>query len=269
MSNDQPTDREMIDACRPGSDDVAMPEMSPLATRLQGDSMLRRAFERSQRLDAVLETVIRQGSVPDGLASRLLATVAGGEEARTRAAVVSDHPRAADELTLPVRRRLDRRAWTALAAGLVGVAAVIAAVVAWLPPNERPITEREIGLLVPTWKAAVEKQPWLTTGFPESFPPTRQIALARQGWQSITDGGITGQLVCYDLTPIGKGQVLLFVLQTNRRVQLPARPPARPLLDTQGLCVGAWKEQGLVYAIYVVGDARRYQQLIRLVPRIA
>ena len=43
---------EMIDACRPGSDDIGLPELSPLADRIEGDPDLDDRYGRTQRLDA-------------------------------------------------------------------------------------------------------------------------------------------------------------------------------------------------------------------------
>ena len=64
---------EMIDACRPGSEDIDLAEMSPLADQIAADSELRNRYQRTQRLDARLVRAIDDVEVPAGLRERILA----------------------------------------------------------------------------------------------------------------------------------------------------------------------------------------------------
>jgi hypothetical protein len=67
--------REAMDACRPRSDDLRLPDLAPLAERLASDSASRRLFDRLQRLDRRISTTALDVSVPAGLAERILARV--------------------------------------------------------------------------------------------------------------------------------------------------------------------------------------------------
>ena len=64
---------EMIDACRPGSEDVELPEMAPLADQIVADADLRSRYQRTQQLDARLVRAIDEIAVPAGLHERILA----------------------------------------------------------------------------------------------------------------------------------------------------------------------------------------------------
>src|SRR5687767_10428691 len=65
--------REQIDACRAGSDDLALPALADLATAVEGDRALAEEVARSQRFDQTVAAAMHDLPVPDGLAERLLA----------------------------------------------------------------------------------------------------------------------------------------------------------------------------------------------------
>ena len=74
--------QESIDACRPGSDDLRMPEMAHLAKRVAEDPKTCGEYERAQRLDATIGKVFQDVPVPDGLSARLLASLAASASRR-------------------------------------------------------------------------------------------------------------------------------------------------------------------------------------------
>ena len=73
---DEPRIHEAIDACRPGGDDLQLPELQPLAARIQEDAELRERFEQLQALDRAIGREFCDVEVPDGLEERLLAKLA-------------------------------------------------------------------------------------------------------------------------------------------------------------------------------------------------
>jgi hypothetical protein len=75
---------EMIDACRPGSEDIGLPGLSPLADRIEGDPDLHDRYQRTQRLDARLVRAIDDVAVPAGLRERILARLDSEQAAEAR-----------------------------------------------------------------------------------------------------------------------------------------------------------------------------------------
>ena len=69
---------EMLEACRPGHDDLAQPELQPLADELTRDERLQTAWARSQRHDAEIARAMLDVATPAGLLDRLLATLEAG-----------------------------------------------------------------------------------------------------------------------------------------------------------------------------------------------
>ena len=57
MDNQPPIDPrllEALEACRPGSDDLAQPEMAELAAALESSEELRALLDRVQKFDAAM-----------------------------------------------------------------------------------------------------------------------------------------------------------------------------------------------------------------------
>lgn len=67
--------QQAIDACRPGGDDLLLPEVDFLAEAVRTDPEVRRTYERSQQFDAAVGLAFRDVPVPSGLAERLLSAV--------------------------------------------------------------------------------------------------------------------------------------------------------------------------------------------------
>ena len=67
---------EAIEACRPGSNDLSDPGLAFLATELAARAELDDAYERLQRLDAMLAVAFKDVPVPEGLGQRILARLA-------------------------------------------------------------------------------------------------------------------------------------------------------------------------------------------------
>lgn len=273
MSMDEQNIRELIDACRAGSDDLQLAELEVLARSVEQDAGVRAALARSQRVDTEIRTAMQRVAVPEGLAKRILDRMAVERAPLTEAAV--DSPL----VSLPAHRggeraatRRSRRSSWLFATAAMASALVLAFFLmrAYGPPDSDVITPQSISEDARQWVAAIAPNRWRTDQLPAAqFPPSPHLPLRVHRWQPLATQASSDRLVCYDLAPSGAGRVLLFVLVTDRRTEnLPARP-AVPIRDTQGLCVGAWedKPRGTVYALAVEGDRKRYLQVIG--PRIA
>ena len=76
MSMDERKFRELMDACRAGSDDLNLPELEEVAQAVEQDARVRAALARSQRVDSEIRTAMQRVAVPDGLATRILDRIA-------------------------------------------------------------------------------------------------------------------------------------------------------------------------------------------------
>ncbi len=93
---DRPVSRwiEAIDACRPGSDDLAQGELVDFAAELDRNPILAREFRRVQQLDTALVEAVADVPLPEGLQERLLAGL--------RAASADAAPAGAPSVQAPV-----------------------------------------------------------------------------------------------------------------------------------------------------------------------
>ena len=128
---------EALEACRPGSDDVADPALEYLAAELDANPELEVLYGRLQRVDETLAAAFRDVPVPEGLQQRLLDRLAASRAAE---AATADSTKAAEilaedrQVAVPVRPRRISRRWAA--AGVALTAAAIALVVTvFLPPE--------------------------------------------------------------------------------------------------------------------------------------
>jgi hypothetical protein len=268
---------ELIDACRPGTDDVRLPEMRALAERMEQDSTIAQQYERIQRLDSAVKTAMTAGPVPEGLASRLLAAIDRADKPFSDAGV-DPTVAAASEPSGEIERattasqsghRVGRKRtfWISL----TSLAAAIALVVVLWPRDAVPVTERDMPERVRQWTALIQPERWRTSRFPDKeFPPGNRVLLRPRRWQSIASRE-SGRLVCYDLSPPGGSAILLFVspIVPSRPYALPSWPSEQPGWNTQGLCIASWMVKGLVYALAVEGGAARYKDVVRTAPPIA
>lgn len=280
--------RDAIESCRPGSDDLSLPEMAQLAEALSADAGLRASFNRVQRLDRRIAAATRDVSVPGGLAERILARLqvpaANRDMVRSEQAASTDAMPAiatalgsvatvatADDKNLasspspPLARRFSRRAWSLAA---IGACALIAAafVTFWRP--HAPLSADNLIAESGDWSAQVwNRAKWnvppagtVLTKYPLSAA-VRAQALA---WTDVSS--IVGEdAVAYNVS-IGGHRAALFVIPCSEPVADPAAP-VRPQSSTGGQMIGCWQSGGMVYVLVVEGDARAYESLVRPAPR--
>lgn len=275
-----PKIRELMDACRPGRDDVAEPEMTALADLLDRDSNAREVFARSECLDRSIGEAFRDVQSPPGLAARLLSAVEAEEEPRQ--AVASDdsaeHDQtqlerteeisAANQASRKYSRRSSRRRWIAVAGTLAASIVVAAYAAIMLNPPSDPILISTVADKAIDWIDEAQQGDWESGKNPpmDSYPLAKSI-IVNDGprpvdqWQFI--GTDYGRAAVYDLTPPGKRFVYLFTIRTDEGFSAPQLLPTRPARNTQGVCVGVAYHDGLLQVLVVDGDERRYGQFIR------
>ncbi|MEQ8787322.1 MAG: hypothetical protein RIC55_13535 [Pirellulaceae bacterium] len=277
-----PTWQELIDCCRPGSDDVFAPEIAPLAARMASDAVVRQQYERCQLFDAAVAGAFHDVPVPVGLADRLLASLAPpsgtvaqseGEPANASpAGEATDAPvdatvELADRPPSASRRSLLR--WTmrsvAAAAALL-VLAVVGGYAYWcFQPTVVPADQVVDDAL--RWTSQVQQHPWRTDMAEaplQRFPREPSLRAVPLRWQTLRSAA-TSEIVAYDLAPPGKSFVAQFTMRVShaRQFDLPRSLPAQPTSSTGGFCIGACYRDGFLYVLVVEGDAMRYRQYVR------
>jgi hypothetical protein len=262
---------ESIEACRPGSDDIASPELADAARQIQQDPQVRSLYERVQKWDAVVAATIAQVSVPEGLADRIL------QRLRCESAIspVELHGSAGQPPTveaavqlaavqLPAVQELDsrwsRRKWLA---GLTTIAATIlvaAFLSVWLPGDgDRPLEEVAEG-----WFQELSGNWQETQQPPGEFPLPGAITASPTSWQWLAKHS-SARGVVYQLQDRAGTTALLYVVHLTR-TGLPATPPTRPQSNTAGKAVGYWQSGDKVYVLVVPGDERSYRAFVSSSP---
>jgi hypothetical protein len=260
--------KEAIDACRPGTDDASLPEMSALADSLQNDEQVRGWYDRTQRSDAAIGRVFRDIPVPEGLADRLIAGVEreAGELANESSSVIGEALKeqsdlnAAASVAVPAKRR---RLWRGMGICVVAVAAVVLVVFLLVPSGSRGITEEELPREVSEWIGEVAESNDWNSDFEEApvqhYPPIRPIP---HRWRVVATR-YDSQATVYDVSRPGGAPAYLFCIRTKGRVVgLRDVPPWDPQWTTGGVAIGAWQGTGIVYVLAVKGREEDYQSYI-------
>jgi hypothetical protein len=257
--------KEAIDACRPGTDDASLPEMSVLADSLRKDEQVRGWYDRTQRSDVAIGSAFRDILVPEGLADRLVAGVKreGGDLAQESSSFIDEAVREQSELNaaagvaVPDKRR---RPWKGMGICVAAVVAVVLVVFLLVPSGRRDITEGLPGE-VNAWIDEVAQSNDWNSDFEEApvqlYPAIRA---APHRWR-VAATRYDSQATVYDVSRPGGASAYLFCLRTKGG-GLPNVPPWNPQWTTGGVAIGAWQGTGIVYVLAVKGGKEQYQSYI-------
>jgi hypothetical protein len=239
-----------IDACRSGTDDLREPELAALAEHLSESPEDQELFDRVQKLDRVISTVLHDVSVPSGLADRLLKTLA--ESAAVQ-------PPAASQDPVPIPLRSSRRTWPAV--GVIVIAASLfvgIAVTLWRPAPA--MTENDVVAAISTFydqEHPEQLQPLRMR--PEGLPPSRRVRLDLQTkWRPVDNFlGLGVSAVAYEI-PTGGSTATLYVsrLPVQYRFITPSPNPQA----TAGRAISTWHEGELVYVL--IAPSAEYHKLV-------
>jgi len=262
---------EAIEACRPGSDDVADPALAYLAARLAVDPELEDLYDRLQRVDGLLAGCFRDVPVPEGLQQRVLDRLASPQSAESvpgrRQSAVSE-PRGGERrsVTADARRSRVSRRWLLVAGGALTAAAVllIAALTNIGQPEE--YTEETALREAIEFFNSEDFQPgqlWSDASRSADYPLGRCVRPTPETrWRRIS--GFLGQEgVAYDMPRPGGVQATLYVVKRTIK-GLPDEPAEIPGLQTGGCSVSAWQDGELLYVLVVKGGSETYLHYLDL-----
>lgn len=282
--------RTLIECCRPESNDAFLPEhaeLAPLAEKLARDELVQEQYERIQQADAAIRDSICQAPVPDGLLERLLASVEASqtpEESTEQVASPPSEERAPWETrATPAPRRERReqsparaskldwrttRRW-ALAASLVGLLCALGYAASNLP--WKAVGGAEVTAESARWLEELRRDPsgWnsdLQKAPLDRLPIDSQVVSSPSRWRQVKTS-LGDVAAAYDVRRPGQDRTaVLFVVRTDRPLELPSAPPvAQPQQRTQGWVTGAWARphDKLLYVLVVEGSIQRYRQFVR------
>ncbi len=213
----EPTLHEAMDACRPGSDDLHLPELKALADSLPADPVRQVVFARVQRLDARLGAAVRDVQIPAGLAERILSRIEAATPLPSDALPHSDALPLGGVLPLsdvqPLvelrgqdnnasRKQQHRRGtWLAWMAGVAAVLLVSLATWTFWPRHQALTGEQLLSQSSGWYSQLADTAAWVRLPPNEmlrEYPIASAIRTVAKGWIDATD--LVGQnAVAYEL----------------------------------------------------------------------
>ena len=265
MTPHEPIDErllEAMEACRPGSDDLADPAMAELDAELSANRRLAARFQRLQKLDLSLAGAIQDVPVPPGLRDRLLAALVVEAAVQPRP---TEEPRSAAGVPDVFRGRSapDRiRPWLFTLSGALAAIFLVSVGLfqrAQVHYTTSGVLEAAVDFFSHESQGAGElvsavSPPW-------GFPASRYVQLPGQTrWRRINDllesGGVAYEVSC----PGGVRATLYVVRRTV--AGLPDQPPASPVYGTAHCWTSAWQEGQLLYVLVVSGQSSDYRRFL-------
>jgi len=235
--------REQIDACRPGSGDLALPQLAELAQTIEQDQSVADELARSQQFDSAVAGAMHDVPVPAGLLERLLAATSEAAEG-----VPASPAPDATAVSLPVDRqrgRILRRSLLTGASAALVLALGFGLYLGLRPP--RVVKEPELGGAVDSWLAQLQPSRWqpLADGkYPPGYTSDPSVkAFARQ-WQPLnfSQNGWSASVAAIDLAPVGRPRAVLFVIRSSAKFQVPPLPGTTSgLTPSKGMKATAWQ----------------------------
>jgi hypothetical protein len=266
--------REAIDACRPGSADLALPELARLAEAAERDPEVAAELARGQRFDGLLAEALDDVPVPAGLADRLLARAApeylkasvqsavASSESAVAAAAVSLPP-TNDEASIteatPKHRStrrgvLWRLAAVASAALAVLVIAWVAGPLAWGPTAPRVVSSQDLLVEIDGWMdpSAQGNLGWrqMTAKVPAGFSKPTSVVVPPRQWRSFKTGA-GDAAVAYELSSVPGSRATLFVVATEARYPVGPLPFTTVPGATGGRQIAGWQSATHLYVLVI------------------
>ena len=262
--------KQAIEACRPGSDDVSLPEMSHLAEAIRQDPGIRELYDRTQQSDAVIVNAFRNVPVPEGLEARLLEAVREADHGKSldqRPSPRSIRPSGVDTAeagcTFPRRRG---RKWFRTAISLTAMAMTLLITVAYLNRSRpEPIPSDQLRAEVSAWRDLVVRYGWredIDSATSRNRPLDADIVAMPGRWCQIETRYDSATMV-YDLASPGAEFACVYCMHIRTgNSDLPTTPPLTPHRPTGRISIGVWRHGDMVYVLAVEGDSDRYSEFL-------
>lgn len=252
-----------VDACRPDSDDMQLPEVAA-AVAGHPPQFVDRLRGYIERRDRAIAAATQRMPVPEGLAERILANLAHQTPAGSCPADMRQ------PLDRPARPRLSsvarpwRRRNFKIAMGAAGVAAVVGLIAFALRPGREPIdaatVEQFARDIYITDNADAEL---LTTAAPQQFPIDARLARAHiRYWHKMARGFLDLPAIAYALTNNRGVVATLYVVNPGSRSLASIATTPRPVASTGGLTIGVWQNGGQLYVLVVPGGTREFRSYL-------
>lgn len=250
--------REQIDACRPGSDDLSLPELAKLREAVQDDADVATALERSQQFDRTVMSAMQDVEIPAGLADRLL-KAASAEGATGEVSLAT--------ATKPLRRRPSRRKWFVTIGAAAALMLCAVSLVQFSSQSPRKVSQEELVQAVPEWMRLVgDPNGWVTD--PRNRPaqafavPQNALNVQPVAWRTFrTPARETA--VAYRCNPTGKQAAYLFVVRTRAQYSVGNIPFTVVPGTTGRVAVGAWQTGRMLYVMVVDKDGQGLENYVR------
>lgn len=270
--NQRPTLREQIDACRPDSDDLHLPEhaadLAELKAGVQQSAEIRGLWERSQRDDRAIRGAMLDVALPIGLEQRLLAAVqAAHEQPLACVEKVVDEEVTVQEAVSSVRyvSTTIRRRWVVSTIALTAAASILAAYLGsqFLSSPQEPISKDLLAAQVQDWLQAADplNMNWDAKATNNRFPGRSLYGKVEQAGSVVTR---QGTITVYDVRlSNGSSQAVLLVLPTTAVYRVDSMPASK--VEVSGHWnVGSWQTDGVLYVLAVRrGGDTNLQHFIR------
>jgi hypothetical protein len=247
--------REPIDACRPGSADLALPALADLARAVESDPAIAAKLARSQRFDVAASAALHDVPMPAGLLERLEAKLAEVDDA-------SDTESTGEVSLPPAAAQSGRRTLLVAALALAAVTLLAVGATLW-PRSGRNVTNEQLVGMASGWNRQVDPAKWTNVGktpAPAGFAVPVEVRAATQ-WQSFaTPDGQRG--VVYNLTTGLRPSARLYVISSRDNYNLPTTPYRKLKGTSGGVAIGAWQAGGLLYVVVVDENGQKLSDFV-------
>ncbi len=276
MGNDPTADPrilEAMEACRPGSDDLADPAMEGFRRQLSDSPELSRAYHRLQRLDQALADAFGDVPVPEGLQDRILARLVAAEgDSPPEGSRETSLSRDSEVVSVPQTgiRRGGRRRWLIGACAAAAAAALVLGVLFHLRRSDGINPSDLLSSSIEFFRNDAREGGHPMSGPvqpPPEFPFSRGLAaifapietrFVQMRWRAV-QGFLNREAIAYDL--VGRRGVSATVYVAKCSVNgLAEEVPLRPMLSTGQSSASAWQEGDLLYVLVVDGGIQDYER---------
>jgi len=257
---------EAIDACRPGSDDLADADLNHAAEQIEQEPEAAALYRQVQAFDAKVASAMDDVPVPGELPERLLSALRKAKNHEGNA--VAERPAPASTVRFASRRRL-----ILSVAGSLAAALLVAGLVWLLRPGAGAVALAESDLrtlAAGTWLEQLRKldpQDWKSPASVTPISPQLRVEPIEQTSLTFSLPGEDREFRAQAFKLLSHGRVAyLFVVDTESQPLDSSAlrlDPRRQPHNTQGLSIEAWKEGPTVYVVAVPGEVEDYFRFIK------